>query len=347
VFDWALEWGETELAVRFGSALWWFLWVRGHFGEMRWRLDQALARRELLPPPLQANLMVASGALASIDGDHERALSLFQQAFTIERDPMGKREGTRALRSMAFALSRHGEYDRAIELLEESLAQSRGLDNPADLAADLRGLAKMRFHLADYVQADALYAEALELGRRHGDRQAVAWALAGRSEVARQRSEGARADELLEEALAICREIDSKPGIAYLLLAAAHTARYRGELAKARERYREALRLLRELGNRRRAAIALLGLGALDVREGELRRGVLIFGAVDPLLDQVGFKVAPVDQAEYEQAVATVRRELDAAEIEALIAAGRAMELDEAIALALGEKAGADPRARL
>jgi predicted ATPase/DNA-binding SARP family transcriptional activator len=337
VLDWALEWGEIELAVRLGSALWWFLWVRGHFGEMRWRLDQALARRELLPPSLQANLLVASGALASIDGDHERAMDLFQQAFAVEREQVGKREVGRALRSMAFALSRHGEYDRAIELLEESLALSRELDSPADIAADLRGLAKMRFHVADNDRAEALYTEALELGRDHGDRQAVAWALAGLSEVARQRTDIARADKLLEEALAVCREIDSKPGTAYLLLAAGHVARYRGQLTEARERYREALRLLRELGNRRRAAIALLGLAALDIREGALRRGVLLFGAVDPLLDRVGFQIAPVDKAEYERAVTSVRAELDATEIEALVATGRAMDLDAAIELALGE----------
>jgi predicted ATPase/DNA-binding SARP family transcriptional activator len=337
VLDWAIEWGEIELAMRLGSALWWFLWVRGHFGEMRWRLDQALARRELLPPPLQANLLVATGSLASIDGDHDRAMDLFQQAFAVEREKLGKREVSRGLRSMAFALSRHGEYDRGLELLEESLALSRELDSPAEVAADLRGLAKMWFHMADYDRAETLYTEALELGRQDGDRQAVAWALAGLSEVARQRTDIARADGLLEEALGVCREIDSKPGIAYLLLAAGHVARYRGELAEARERYREALRLLRELGNRRRAAIALLGLAALDVREGELRRGVLLFGAIDPLLDRVGFQVAPVDQAEYERAVATVRGELDASEIDALRAAGQRMDLDEAIALALDE----------
>jgi ATP/maltotriose-dependent transcriptional regulator MalT len=166
----------------------------------------------------------------------------------------------------------------------------------------------------------------------------VAWALAGLSEVARQRTDTARADALLEEALAICREIDSKPGTAYLLLAAGHVARYRGQLAEAGDRYREALRLLRDLGNRRRAAIALLGLAALDVREGKLRRAVLLFGAVDRLLDRLGFHIAPVDQEEYERGVSSVRAQLEGPEIDALLATGRAMDLDQAIALALEEE---------
>ena len=43
--------------------------LRGHFTEMRWRLDQALARRSLLPPALQANLLLARGAIAADDGE--------------------------------------------------------------------------------------------------------------------------------------------------------------------------------------------------------------------------------------------------------------------------------------
>ena len=339
VLDWALEWGEIELAVRLGSALWWSWWVRGHFGEMRWRLDQALARREMLPPSLQANLLVASGALASIDGDHDRALELFQQAFAVERESIGKREVSRALRSMAYAVSRHGEYGRALELLDESLAVSREIESPADESAALRGLAKMQLHQANYPRAEELYLEALALGRRHGDHQAVAWALAGLAEVARHRADVDRASDLLDEGLRVCREIGSRPGTAYLLLASAHVARYRGDLERARELYRESLGLLLELGNRRRIVIALLGLAALDVREGRLRRAALIYGAVEPLLDRTGFHIAPVDREEDERARATMFAGLGRTEIADLVAEGRAMLLEDAVALALSTTA--------
>ncbi|HJU87498.1 MAG TPA: tetratricopeptide repeat protein, partial [Gemmatimonadota bacterium] len=334
VLDWALEWGEIELAVRLGSALWWFLWLRGHFTEMRWRLDQALARRSLLPPALQANLLIARGAIASVDGEHELAMTLFQEALGVERESLDVRQVTQLLRSTAFALSRRGQYGPASELLEESLLLARAMESPMDVTAALRGLAKMSLHLRDYRRARVLYDEALGLGRTEGDRNAEAWALYGLSEVARHMGDFDRASALLEEGMEICRQIDSKPGIAYLRLASAHVARYQGNLAEARRRYEEALRLLNELGNRRRMAICLMGLAAVDVREKAFERALVLMGAADPMTEAGGIHLAPVDQAEYERAVLEIRSRMDDAEIDRLRRRGREMELPQLFELA-------------
>jgi len=327
VLDWALEWGEIELAVQLGSHLWLFMWLRGHFTEMRWRLDQALARKSLLPPALQANLLVARGAIASVDGEHEQAMALYQEALGVERERLNVHQVGQLLRSTAFALSRSGEYDRATELLEESLLLGRSMDSPTDVTAGLRGIAKMGLHLRDYDRAQELYGEALALGRAHGDRNAEAWALYGLGEVARHKGEFDEAARLLDEGLAICRVIDSKPGIAYLRLASAHVARYQGDFSEARRRYEEALRLLQDLGNRRRMALCLLGLAALDVREKAFERALVLMGAVDPMSEAGGIQLAPVDEAEYQRAVVEIRARMADEEIERLRRQGREMDL--------------------
>ena len=343
VLDWALEWGEIELAVRLGSALWWFLWLRGHFSEMRWRLDQALARRTLLSPALLANLLIARGAIASVDGEHERAMEHYQEALEVEREGLEMRQVNQVLRSMAFALSRRGEYGRATELLNEALALSRETESPAEITSALRGLAKMSLHVRDYEQAEKLYDEALHLGRNHGDRSGVAWALHGLSEVARHREDFDRAAALLEEGLQICRELDSKPGIAYLRLASAHVARYQGKLGEARRRYEEALTLLHELGNQRRVGLCLLGLAALDVRENRFDRALILMGAVDPISESGSIQLAPVDQSEYERAVIEIRARLDDSEIERLRRIGREMGLARVLELALSPRHALPP----
>ncbi|HUF88921.1 MAG TPA: tetratricopeptide repeat protein [Gemmatimonadota bacterium] len=342
VLDWALEWGEIELAVRLGSALWWFMWLRGHFTEMRWRLDQALARRSLLPATLEANLLIARGAIASMDGEHERAMGLYQEALAVERERLDERQVTQVLRSVAFAVSRTGEYGRAIELLEESLSLSRRLGNAGEVMGALRGLAKMALHLREYERAESQYAEALDMARDQGDRNALAWALHGLGEVARHRGEYDRAAALLDQGLEICRELDSKPGIAYLGLASAHVARYQGDLAGARRRYRDALELLYELGNRRRVGICLMGLAALDAREGNVGRALVLMGAVDPIIESGEIRLAPIDQAEYERAVVEVRERLGDTEIEKLRRAGRELAAEEVLELALSPVDGLD-----
>ncbi|HET7692675.1 MAG TPA: tetratricopeptide repeat protein [Gemmatimonadota bacterium] len=334
VLDWALEWGEIELAVRLGSSLWWFLWLRGHFTEMRWRLDQALARRSLLPPALQANLLIARGAIASVDGEHELAMTLYQEALGVERDSLNVRQVTQLLRSTAFALSRRGQYGPATELLEESLLLARAMESPMDVSGALRGLAKMGLHLRDYRRAQELYDEALNLGRSEGDRNAEAWALYGLSEVARHVGDFERAAALLEEGMEICRQIDSMPGIAYLRLASAHVARYQGNLAEARRRYEEALRLLQELGNRRRMAICLMGLAAIDVREKNFERALVLMGAADPMSEAGGIQLAPADEDEYQRAVVEIRSRMEDPDIDRLRRRGREMDLNQVFEIA-------------
>lgn len=335
VLDWALEWGEIELAVRLGSALWWFLWTRGHLIEMRWRAEQLLARRSLLPASLRANVLVATGWLASVDGDHRRAMDLFQEALAVESSRTGHREIARALRSAAFSFSYQGEYERATELLEEALARARELDSPEDVAAALRGLGKMKVHEEDFDRAEQYFRQALEVGRAHDDRHAIAWALAGLGNVARHRADTEQATRLYGEALQLARELDSKPGIAYLILSLGHVARFEGDLGRARERYNESLLLLRELSNKPRIAIALLGVAGIDVREGEVRRPAFLRGVVEALRGPLGMPFASVDRAEYERAVEVVRTSLEAGEIDALRRLGLEMPLDQAIELAL------------
>jgi tetratricopeptide (TPR) repeat protein len=162
--------------------------------------------------------------------------------------------------------------------------------------------------------------------------------------VARHRGEYDRSAELLEQGIRVCRELESKPGIAYLRLASAHVARYQDDLPEARRRYEEALRLLYELGNRRRVGICLMGLAALDAREGNYPRALILFGAVDPMSEAGEIRLAPIDQAEYERAVVEIRSRLEDAEIARLRQAGREMELDAVLELALsGEPTASQP----
>jgi tetratricopeptide (TPR) repeat protein len=212
------------------------------------------------------------------------------------------------------------------------------MESPTEVTAALRGLAKMALHLRDYERADQLYNEALDLSRAHADRNGVVWALHGLGEVARHRGDFDGAAALLEEGLRICGEFDSKPGTAYLRLASAHVARYQGDLGEARRRYQEALRLLYELGNRRRVAICLFGLAALDARENAFERALVLMGAVDPMSESGGIQLAPVDQAEYERAVVEIRSRMEDAEIERLRQAGREMELEKVLELALSKR---------
>ena len=298
--DWLLGKGEVETAVRIGTALWWFWWVRGHFGEMRWRMEQGLARSGTLPKALRANLLLASGVLISMDGDHERAVKLFEEAVALERERRDKTGIPRALRGFGLLISDRGEYARASVLFAEALVLDREVGDKHGESSDLRALGKMQIHLGNPAVAKEHFEEALALGQALGDRHGAAFSLASLGDAARHTEDHDLAAQMYREALDLFRELGSKPGVASSLNDLAETERLRGNLATAIELFGEALELLVALGHRLQIADCLAGLAAIALAKGQAERAARLYGVIESLRENARLVLSPADHAEYE-----------------------------------------------
>jgi tetratricopeptide (TPR) repeat protein len=335
LMDWALEEGEVEIAVRLGSAMWWFFWLRGHFAEMRTRFALALQRGTDLPRSLRANLLVASGAIATMDGEGELAVRFYEQAVELERDREDRRGLPRALRSLASSLINLGRYEESVPLYEEALALDREFGSPLGECAGLRGLAKAALYMGELDRADGLYGEAIALARSVGDRHYVANTLAGLGDVARHRGRIEEAEASYQEALDLCRMIGSQPGIASALQHLATIALASGRPDRSEELYREALGILRRLNNKRAIAFSLAGLGASAVERKDAERGVRILGVAESLAGSAGAVLPPHEQRWWSDRFAAAVEAIGAARSEELLAEGRSLSLEAGMKLAL------------
>ncbi len=70
--SWVIERGEAELGLRFASALRWVWYARGHYGEGRGWLEQALATGGQTRAATRARALDALGWLAHDQGDVDR-----------------------------------------------------------------------------------------------------------------------------------------------------------------------------------------------------------------------------------------------------------------------------------
>ena len=95
------------------------------------------------------------------------------------------------------------------------------------------------------------------------------------------------------------------------------------------------LALRRDLGDRRGVALSLEGFALLAAALGQPRRGTQLWGAADSLRQAIGETRWPVEQAEYEQSIVTLRAALGEEGFAAAWAEGRVLSLDAAVALAL------------
>jgi tetratricopeptide (TPR) repeat protein len=292
---WALDAGEAETALRIGAALWRFWFLRGHFGEGRQWLGEALAKSTSLATSARAKALNGAGALARTQGDHARAATL----------------------------------------LEESLALLRRLGDTAGVAGGLNNLANVACERGDYGTARRLLEESLQLYRTMDDQWAIARVLNNLGVVVRDQGDLERAQELHEECLGLVRTLGDEWLIAASLGNLAGVARERGRYDDAAALCRESLALHRRLGHQRGIAAALTELGKVASAQGDHERTARLLAAADALRVEVGVPLPLDERPSYDAAIAAARAGLGAAAFDAAWARGRAVPLPDAIEFAL------------
>src|SRR5262249_44546243 len=155
-----------------------------------------------------------------------------------------------------------------------------------------------------------------------------------------------------EESLAIAREIGFLRFIGDNMLHLGALARYQGDLETARSRYREGIQLHWRQGGRGQLMWGLMGLGCVTVMIGEradsrtqpceranarewLTLGTRLLGAAERLQEATGQVVWSFDRPDHARCVAVARAGLGQEAFAVAWAEGRALSLDEVVALAL------------
>jgi len=128
----AAEWCEeddarTEYSMRFGAALYWLWYIRGHFTEGRQRLERAFARNVDVSPLVRARALTALGSVMLWQGDFAPAIRTSVQAVALLREQDDRYWLTNALMHLGAALDLSGDHAAAGPILQESVEHSRAL----------------------------------------------------------------------------------------------------------------------------------------------------------------------------------------------------------------------------
>jgi tetratricopeptide (TPR) repeat protein len=298
----ALAWtrarGQGEEGLRLGGALWSFWVVRGYLGEGREHL---------------ARLLALPGA----------------EARTAAR--------ARALHGAGILAMFQGNYGATRTLLEESLAISREFGYRRDAAWSLGYLGIAVRDQGDCGAARALFEESLAIFREVGSTDLIAWSLGNLGLAARDQGDCGTARALFEESLAIFRELGNKRAISASMNRLGMVAHDQGDYGAARALLTESLAISWEVGHRGGLVRDLEGLAAVAVAQAQFERAARLFGGLDGLREAIGQPRAPVARSDYERSVTAARARLGEETFAAAWEEGRAMSLQEAVALALDE----------
>jgi excisionase family DNA binding protein len=292
------ETGNATGVLRLAGTMAVFWHIRGHVHEGRWWLERALAGTAETATAPRARALHGLALLLWSHGHYEQAEPFAQASLTIA-DQLGDVDLTaHAVHALGLvALGQH-RWEQARPLLERALDLWRALG--------LDGLAGL-VHMLLSMVAGAL----------------------GDTELATVRA---------EESRAIFRALDDAAGAANTLCIVAGLARAKGNDHQAVLILHEALQLWASVGDRWTIVRAFAGLASLASVHGQPEQAATLIGAIDARAEEVGHSASASGfmfaGPAYDRAAAAARAALGEARFADLRAAGRALPLEEAIAVA-------------
>lgn len=240
-----------------------------------------------------------------------------------------------ALARYALAEVAQGRDQRAArEEYERCLAICRPLGDPWIVAHALAGLGGLAMGERDFATARGLMEEALRLRRSVNNPGAIATSLTSLGELARREGDDAGAVAYLTEGLARFREGGDAEHIAWTLYNLGLVAIRRGETNDAAKRLAECLSLRVAQGNAAQIARTVAAVAALTLARDEPDTAAQLLGAVERHWAEHPDGRTEDDEEDARRVERDARAALGEPAAGDIIAAGRALALDDAVRLA-------------
>ena len=348
---WACQGADRQASgLRIAISLSWTWHLLGNEGEGKRWIEVGL---ELLGDHPEPSLVLARakaelGYMLDFLGDFPKSQLELEQCIDLCQ-ALGESAGvilSHALNGFVYNRMFSGDVSSLQALIEESIHIARGL-GPAGyyslaMALDL----KMWFYmdwLELYDEGKCAAEEFLNVIRQSGDtwNRMDLW---GTGFISTQRGNFEQARTILEEALSIYTEADNRDGIRVTHLYLGWLSYCQGNCRMAYRHHLEQLRYYYEVGNRRESLLALAMLGVYKAKQSlqldpveknrSLEQAAILFGAYEKLNEQTHYKPYPFSLKACDQAIETLRSELDLSALSRSWVKGAVMTLDEAVAFA-------------
>lgn len=279
------------------------------------------------------------GMAAWRQGHFAAARVLMQEALALFRALPDQSRVAWSLLTLGLLHTKQGEYPRACARFEESVTLFKQLGNKRGTAAALTQWAGTLFvSQTELTRVDPMLREGFALQQEVGDQEGIAIASLLLSWVALTQGDLATARTRVEEGLALYRKMGHREGHAEALALLGRVEAARANHAGARTLYEKSLAIANEIGGQELLASGLAGLARVVAIQGEPAWAVKLWGRAEALRDAIGAPLRPIEQADYEQAVAVVRAHLGERAFVAAWTQGCAMTTQQVLYGAEGRK---------
>jgi len=333
---WALE-TEPGVGLRIAGCLSTWFYLRAPGEGRRWAEALLADRRAAESDPARALALYSAGICCLGQAQGEAAVAYFEQAaarFRAAEDwPMLAR-----VHALLSANVPAGAATRARSHAEEALALARATGEAHEIAfaESFAGSSLLR-HGGDSRQVRAHLQEALRLTRQLGADLIGLSALSVLAGLELREGRSAIARRLYRESVPLAEALGGTSDLAQTHMVLARLAENAGEEAEALGEWRRALVLARDVESATLGAACLIGIAGRLTVAGRAQTAARLLAAAPAGWRDEPLWVSALPQETYLPALAATRAALGEAAFDEAWAAGRALALEQAIALALAE----------
>lgn len=296
---WFDESGDPVSALRLCNRLFWYWYVRGHLSEGRRWFERELERATDAPDGIRARGLLGLAVLAHWQGDDVRATPCLVDALQLSVQAGDEWCTGFTMGILGIVAEDAGNFEQALFLQTEALKHVQSMGDRANSALILTHLGVIAWGMDDRDRARELWEEALTEQRDLGD----TWS--------------------------------ASLSMGYLGL----DASVRHELVLARSYLSESLSLRWTWKALEEIVHGIANFAVLAAFSGQYAQAVRLFAAAEAERDSIGLKLQEPERSLYGQAIEVTRLGLRRDTFDACWSAGRDLELDGAVAEALGQAA--------
>ncbi|MFN8591088.1 MAG: tetratricopeptide repeat protein [Thermomicrobiales bacterium] len=335
VLDRSIAAGQSEIALRLGTALWGYWAQRGHLTEARNMLERALRIESDVDPIVRGAALHCLGNLSHDLSDLASSRDYFSQylALMIELDD---RDGVaNAHNGIGLVVRDQGAYSQAREHFETALSIWSDMNDLGGVAIAHHNLGITAAAEGNFDRAQEHHTLALAIRLEQRNSYGVAYSKWAMASVAQADGDLVRAKDLFEQCVQLFQELGDRQGEALVLNGLGKVAHYSRDDLTALRLLREALVVQRSLGARQWIVDCIEGIAAVVVRRGYIEHAVTLLGAVVPLRGTTVAVATVAERQSQEETLAIARRALTESAFNAAWETGTRLSLEQATVEAL------------
>jgi tetratricopeptide (TPR) repeat protein len=284
-----------------------------------------------------ARALSAAATIAWLTGNATEGLPWAARALRIWQRRDEADQGYEALDALAMSRLFSGQLDGVEEMMAQAIEQARRVGDFATVAFTEGGAAQFDAERGDLGAARARLTRATEAAARSANPSVVAFTALSEGRVAGFSGDLDTARRAFDRAIDGYRAMRDWRLELVARSDLAHAVRLAGNLDEAQRMYRDTLHDWVHAGNRGAIANQLESVAAIAVSRGELVHAARLLGAAEAIREAASAPMLATERRDYDAMVERVRDGLEAPTFRAEWASGRAMGVEEAVALALGQ----------